>query len=98
MSTALDLLAQEIEELSTVSASFLAYHDAVVAELRANANDPAKVAELADKLEAIKAPMMAAMTKNTVAENEPTPAPVADTLVEEVPADDSTPKPETPVG
>lgn len=71
MSIALDNLTLEVQNMTTVADSFLAYHDKLVAELRANATDPAALNKLADDLAAKRVALANAMSANTAADAEP---------------------------
>ena len=91
MSIALDNLTQRVHEMTTVAESFLVYHDALVAQLRANATDPVAVAALADELEATKARMANAMAANTAASTEPPVVAPEPVVAVEPPVDESQP-------
>lgn len=63
-------LTAAVEALSTVGESVGATIDNLVNELRANAGDQAAINELADRLEAERAEIVAAIQRGTIAEDE----------------------------
>ncbi len=77
MAQAMDNLRREVGETKTVIASAKALLTNLADRLRSNAGDPAAIQALADELDGQQSDLAAAIAANTVAEDEPEPAPQA---------------------
>lgn len=67
-----DGLLSEIESLKTVQASCIALLDKLHADLLEHINEPAALQQIVSDLATQRAALADAVTRNTVAENEPT--------------------------
>lgn len=71
MTTALEDLQREVEEATAVSQSAVTLIGGLAQQIRDLKDDPAKLEELANKLDASSNALAAAVAANTVAEDEP---------------------------